>query len=173
MPRSNRRTGPHQPRDTPAPSTTDDFLGLWTSWSPTEAMEARGEGKVGAGRTFETLHDYISAPSMVDVACCVLASCQKHLPGPDETVRVFQSVRVASGSPKVILPGAAVSNSPAHARLLDERDGSSTYRLLWTDVYPDELVTFCTRHHFIYVPRSATVAYDRYMRDSNRLRLTR
>jgi len=136
-------------------------------------MEARGEGNVGAGRRFETLHDYISTPSMVDVACRVLASCRTHLPGPDETVRVFQSVLVASGSPKVILPGAAVSNSPAHARCFDERDGSSTYRLLWTEVYPDELVTFCTRHHFIYVPRSATVAYDRYMRDSSRLRRAR
>jgi hypothetical protein len=133
-------------------------------------MEARDEGDVGAGGTFETLHDYISNPSMVDVACRVLASCREHLPGPDEAVRVFQSVRVASGSPKVILPGAAVSNLPEHARWLDEDDGSSTYRLLWTEVYPDELVTFCTRHHFIYVPRSAAVAYDRYMRDSTRVR---
>lgn len=173
MPRSNRRSAHHQPCDAPSASAADDFLPLLTSWSPTEAMEARGQVDVGAGRTFETLHDYISNPSMVDVACCVLASCRNHLPGPDETVRVFQSVRVASGSPKVILPGAAVSNVLEHARWLEEGDGSSALRLLWTEVYPDELVTFCTRHHFIYVPRSPAVAYDRYMRDSNRVRRAR
>jgi len=133
-------------------------------------MGARLRGDIGRDGEFETLHDWLTDAASTDIACLLLALPRHRLPRPDALVRVVQSVPVEPGMPEVVLPGAAVFTDVGLAQWHDDLALQCAHRLLETEVYPDELVTFGNPKHFIYVPRSVQMGYDRYMRDCNRVR---
>lgn len=67
-----------------------------------------------------------------------------------------------------ILPGAAVSESRAHAQCFADVCPNSAHKMLSTKVYPDELVTHGNPHDFIYIPRSVKAGHERYLADVRR-----
>lgn len=131
-------------------------------------MAVRLRDDIGPGREFETLADYLFDESLLDIPCALLELCPRHLPRRGEAIRVFQLVQAPPESPEVILPGAAVFTSVEHAQWVDECAPDRTWQLLWTEVYPDELVTVGKPGHFIYVPRSVLMGYERLERDTLR-----
>jgi len=146
---------------------------LGDSWSPLRAMAVRLRGDIGAGREFETLADYLFDDSLRDIACALLGLCPRHLPRQGEAVRVFQLVLAPPESPEVILPGAAVFTSVEHAQCVVECTPDVMWQLLETEVYPDEMVTVGKPGHFIYIPRSVLMGYERHMRDTLRAKRQR
>jgi len=143
---------------------------LYDSWQPDDAMGARLRGEIGHGGELETLHDWLTDVASTDIACLLLALPRHRLPRPDALVKVVQSVPVEAGAPEAVLPGAAVFTDVGMAQWCDHLTPKCAHRLLETEVYPDELVTFGNPRHFIYLPRSVQMGYDRYMRDCNRVR---
>lgn len=149
------------------------FHCLCDSWSPLRAMAVRLRGDIGPGREFETLADYLFDESLLDIPCALLELCPRHLPRQGEAIRVFQLVQAPPESPEAILPGAAVFTSVEHAQWVDDCAPNVMWQLLETEVYPDELVTLGKPGHFIYVPRSMLMGYERLERDTLRAKRQR
>lgn len=143
---------------------------LYDSWQPDDAIAFRLRGEIGRGRELETLHDYLTDEASIDIASGLLALPRHRLPRPEALLKVVQSVPTTPGSPEAVLPGAAVFTNVELAQWFDDTSAAGTHRLLETKVYADELVTFGNPNHFIYVPRSVRLGYDRYLQDCQRVR---
>lgn len=167
MPCTNHATA-NKSSDQLPPNCASDFGCLWESWSSAHALAVRLRGDIGQGGEFETLADYLFDDELVDIASMLLERRLRHLPRPGETIRIFQSMPVRPDAHEVIKPGAAVFTSAKHAQWFDDCEQDETWQLLETEVFPDELVTFGNPGHFIYVPRSVLMGYERHMRDTLR-----
>ena len=140
------------------------------SWSPLKALKARGSSQSGEGAALETLRTYLTTVDYRRIAADSLLEVSPFaLPRPDALITIYRAVTRDTGADYgAILPGAAVSESPSHARWFIDGSTEEEPRLFSTRVFPDELVTHGNPHDFIYVPRSLEMGFDRYLGDVER-----
>jgi hypothetical protein len=81
-------------------------------------------------------------------------------------MRIYRTADASCGAKwGAILPGASVSESLEYVKRHADLHLDASHKVLSTMVYPDELLTLGNPHEFIYVPRSAQGAYQRYLQD--------
>ena len=137
------------------------------SWTPREALDARANGDLEKASGLETLHDYLTIEDYRDVVCTLLLEVPAaKLPKPNEPMRIYRTADASCGATwGAILPGASVSESLAYVKRHADLHLDASHKVLSTMVYPDELLTLGNPHEFIYVPRNADGAYQRYLQD--------
>ncbi len=140
---------------------------IYFSWSPKAAFDARETGEVGPDGESETLYDFLTKPDYIGIAAQTLLEVSpRFLPKVGVLMTVYRAADKGCGADYgVILPGACVTESKAHANRHADLYLNKQHKLMATKVYPDELVTHGNPHDFIYVPRTLTGGYERYVAD--------